>query len=126
MATRAAVFDRTVSKDGSVNLITWTNLTNATSDVGSAIGESWRGEKTFQVVGTFGTNGAVTIEGSNNGVDWSPLSNRQGTSMVFTTSGFNRSQDQPAFVRPRITNGDGTTNLTVIAACHRTDLAEPN
>ena len=126
MAVRAATFNRTVSKDGSVLLVTWTGLTNTTSDSGSPIMESWRGEKTFQAYGTFGTNGNVVIEGSNNGVDWSPLSNRQGTNMTFTATGFNRSQDQPVFVRPRITNGDGTTNLTVSVACHRTDLAEPN
>ena len=126
MATRTAVFDRTVSKDGSVNLVTWAGLTNATSDAGSAIMEAWRGEKTFQVIGTFGVGGSLVVEGSNNGTDWSPLSIRQGTAMSFTAAGFNRSQDQPIFVRPRVTAGDGTTNLTVIAACHRTDLAEPN
>lgn len=125
MAVRAATFDRTSSKDGSVILVTWTGLTQATSDSGAPIQEAWRGEKTFQVFGTFGASGNVVIEGSNDGTNWSPLSNRQGTNMNFTTAGFNRSQDQPIFVRPRVTNGDGTTNLSVTVACHRTDLAEP-
>lgn len=125
MATRAAVFNRTVAKDGSVILITWSGLAQATLDDGTPVQESWRGEKTFQVFGTFGASGSVVIEGSNDGVNWSPLSNRQGTNMTFTTPGFNRSQDQPVWVRPRVTNGDGTTNLTVSVACHRTDLAEP-
>lgn len=107
-------------------MITWSGLTQTTNDVGAAVSESWRGEKTFQVFGTFGSSGALLIEGSNNGTDWSPLSNRQGTNMSFTAAGFNRSQDQPVYVRPRVTGGDGTTNLTVAVACHRTDLSEPN
>lgn len=123
MATRFPTTNRNITKDNSVIAVTWTGLLNA--DVGDPVSYASFGDKTFQVTGTFGAAGNVLIEGSNDGVTYTALSNRQGTAMNFTAAGLNTSQDKPVFVRPRVTAGDGTTSLAVIVCCHRSDISEP-
>lgn len=128
MAVRASAIDRSVSRDGSVIAVTWTGLTNATSDTGAPITHAAWSEKTFQAIGTFGVGGNVVIEGSNDGTNWSPISNRQGVTPFNLTAAasINTSQDRPIYIRPRVTAGDGTTNVTVICALHRQDLSDIN
>lgn len=124
MAVRQPTYERQTVKSGEVVQVTWTGLTQATLDTGSPISLAEYSDKTFQTFGTFGGSGALLIEGSNDGgTTWAPLSNRQGTAMSFTAAGMNTSQDRPILVRPRVTGGDGTTSLTVAAACHRADLS---
>lgn len=122
MATRQLTIDHNVSRSGGAKAVTWTGLLN--TDDGAPLAMSEWSERTFQVFGTFGTGGTLVIEGSNNGTTWNPVSNRAGSALSYTAAGINRTQDYPLFVRPRVTAGDGTTNLTVIAAIHRVDLNE--
>jgi hypothetical protein len=82
------------------------------------------GMKTFQVTGTLGVAGAVTLEGSNDGATWATLTDKQGVALVVTTLSLKTTQDGPVFIRPRITAGDGTTNLTVSVAVRRDGLPE--
>lgn len=124
MATRVINYDRTITKDGSAFLAYWTGLTNATSDVGAQLAFPAWGERTVQVFGTFGTNGTIVIEGSNDGANWTTLANRSGGTLSFTSAGLSRIQDYPLYVRPRVTNGDGTTNLSAYIICHRFDINE--
>lgn len=123
MAIRTSTFNRNITKGSGNVTVTWTGLTFTSLDQGMEIQLSEYSDKTFQVFGTFGAAGAVLIEGSNDGVNWTSLSNRQGVAMSFTAAGMNTSQDKPMWVRPRITGGDGTTSLTVVASCHRTTLS---
>ena len=111
----------TPSFDGSVVVVAWTGLA-ASGDVGDAQSYSNYGDKTFIVSGAFNGTPTVTIEGSNDGINWVTLSNRQGTSMTFTSAGMNTSQDKPVFVRPRMTAGSGGASITVQAACHHSDI----
>lgn len=123
MATIAPTINPQVSKAREVIVASWAPMTQSGSDVGAPVSFAEYSDKTFQVFGTFGAGGAVLMEGSNDGTNWSALSNRQGTNMSFTANGLNTSQDKPVWVRPRVTGGDGTTSLTVIVACHRADLS---
>lgn len=122
MATRANTFLRDVDPRGGVPVVIWSGLLNG--DDGSPIQLSAFSEKTWQAVGTFGASGTVTIEGSNDGTNWANISTRQGTTPLTLTSTtqINTSQDRPVWIRPRVTAGDGTTNVTVSVACHRFDL----
>lgn len=122
MAIINATFNRDAEPRGGVQTVNWTGLANG--DSGTPITLAELSEKTWHATGVFGSSGTVTIEGSNDGVNWSPLSTRQGTiPMTLTTStAMNTSQDRPLWVRPRVSNGDGTTLLNVIVACHRFDL----
>lgn len=122
MATFKAAIDATPTVDNSVITLTWSTLA-ASGDVGDAQSFAPYGDKTFIVTGTFTGSPMVTIEGSNDGVNWVTLSNRQGTAMTFTAAGMNTSQDKPVYVRPRLTAGTGGAAITVSAACHRTDMS---
>lgn len=124
MATRAISYDRSITKDGAAFLASWSNLTNATADDGAPLGFPAWGERTVQVFGTFGAGGNLVIEGSNNGVNWATLANRSGGTLSFNNAGLSRIQDYPLFIRPRVTAGDGTTNLSVAVICHRFDINE--
>ena len=111
----------TPSFDGSVVVVSWAGFATS-GDVGDAQSYSNFGDKTFIVSGTFTGTPTVTIEGSNDNVNWVTLSNRQGTAMTFTAAGMNTSQDKPIYVRPRMTAGTGGASITVQAACHHTDI----
>lgn len=126
MAVRASVIDNSASTDRSTVVVSWAGLTFATTDTGSPIAFASWSEKTFHAFGTFGAGGNVVIEGSNDGTNWSPISNRQGVTPFNLTAAasINTSQDRPIYVRPRVTAGDGTTNVTVTVACHRYNIAE--
>lgn len=127
MATRPYTVDSSMSRGGATKCVTWTGLLNG--DTGAPIQLSEWSEKTFQTFGTFGAGGTVVIEGSNeatNPTNWSPISNRQGTTpfAMSSTTQINTSQDRPIWIRPRVSAGDGTTSLTVAMAAHRFNIAE--
>lgn len=99
---------------GAAVRITWSGL--LTGDNGDAIDYSPYLNKTFQVFGTFGASAAtVTIQGSNDGINWGPLNDATNAVLTLTSvRPIRRSDDIPQFVRPIVNGGDGTTNLTVI------------
>jgi len=65
----------------------------------------------FQVTGTFGAAGSVQLEGSEDGQTWVKLSPAALTGAgAFAALG---ATERPRYIRPHVTNGDGTTSLTV-------------
>lgn len=110
MATRNAVVNN-ITESGKAQLITWTGLLN--TDNGAPAQWVDFADRCFQVTGTFGTGGSVTLEGSNDGVVWSAMSDPQGNPLTFTTSRIEQALELPRYVRPNVTAGDGTTSLTV-------------
>ena len=91
---------------------TWSGLLNG--DVGAPIDWPAYMDRSAQVVGTFGAGGSVSIEGSNDGVNFAQLSNPRGNAMAVTAAGLEQIEDCAYSMQPRVTAGDGTTNLTVI------------
>lgn len=122
MPTINATINKRITNDESAIVISWAGLAAAT-DVGDPQMFAAYSDKTFIVTGSF-AGSTVVLEGSNDGVNWVTLTNRQGTAMTFTAPGMNTSQDRPAFVRPNQTVGSGA-NITVTACCHRTDFPGP-
>jgi hypothetical protein len=104
------------SPTGRSRLVTWTGLLN--TDDGSGVDWVDFADRCFQVTGTFGTGGSLTIQGSNDGVNWAALSDPQGNALTFTTSKIEQALELPRYVRPIVTAGDGTTNL-VATLCMR-------
>ncbi len=99
------------------NLIVWENLEYSADPLDPTVGESvtysGSADRSVQIVGDFGTGGTLVIEGSNDGVNYSTLRDHLGNLLSFTTSDI-RSIDQiTQFLRPRVTSGDGATNLSV-------------
>lgn len=76
----------------------------------------------FQVLGTFGAGGACVLEGSNDGITYGTLNDPFGVSLSFTTASPRQATERCQFVRPRITAGDGTTALSMLALFRRQPL----
>lgn len=71
----------------------------------------------FQAIGTFGAGGSVQLEGSNDGTNWGKLSPAALTAAgVFAALANN---EVPKYIRPNVTAGDGTTDITVIGSALR-------
>jgi len=75
---------------------------------------------TVQVTGTFGAGGNIVIEGSNDKVNWVTLRETGGTggpgSSVLSLNAPDLAGilEDPLYIRPRVTAGDGTTSINVI------------
>jgi hypothetical protein len=110
-----ATIDITKSQTGNHRsfVITWPDM--AVGDVGQPAPYGQYTDKSVQVVGAFGVGGVVRFEGSNNGVDWAPLTDPQGNALDFQTTKIEMVSEATMSVRPRVTAGDGSTSLTVIA-----------
>ena len=124
MAIQKSTRNGSVTKDGACIQYQWALLANG--DTGDWVSAAeWSG-KTFQVSGTFGAGGSVSIQGSNdlNPTNAAILSNWQGTALTATAAGFLTARDMPIWVRPIVTAGDGTTSILVTLAAHRADIAE--
>lgn len=91
---------------------TWASM--AQNDVGMPMGNSQYTDRSFQVAGTFG-GASVSIEGTNDGSNWAVLTDPQGNPLTFTTAKIEMVSEATLRVRPKVTGGDGTTNLTVSA-----------
>lgn len=108
MAERAIDQDVTVDPHFAV---TWSGLLNG--DTGAPFeGGDWV-DRCVQVFGTFGTGGTLTVQGSNNGSNWNTLKDSFGTAIQLTSAGVVQVMEVTRYIRPSITAGDGSTNLTV-------------
>ena len=78
-------------------------------------------DKTVQVVGTFGAGGTATIQGSNDaGANWFTLNDPFNNQLTLSTAVLKEITEAIIWIRPSITAGDGTTNLTVTMFLRKT------
>jgi hypothetical protein len=107
-ATRSGV-------DRGLRLITWANLGHdgATGDDGDPVDFADFADRTVAVTGTFGSGGTVVIEGSLDGEAYFPLTDPQGNNISITSEKLELISEMTYYVRPRVTAGDGDTDLTV-------------
>jgi hypothetical protein len=111
MATRAFT-----NVDNNMRSVTgqWAGLTQASLDDGAPVELSDYADRSIQVQGTIGAAGSCRIEGSNDGTNYVVLTDPQGTALNVVAAGvIEQVQEMTRYIRPRITAGDGTTNLTV-------------
>lgn len=90
---------------------TWSGLLNG--DVGAPVEWPAYMDRSVQVTGTFGAGGSVSIDGSNDGVNFVPLSNPRGNALAMASASLEQIEDCAYKMRPSVTAGDGTTNLVV-------------
>lgn len=90
----------------------WSNLANG--DTGGLLDANSLPDKTVTITGTFGAGGTVIIEGGISGT-YNTLndSRGEGNSLSFTSGDTRIINENPQFIRPSVTAGDGTTALTV-------------
>lgn len=95
--------------------IGWTPMTNSGTDVGEAWDTQDFPDISIQVLGTFGASGNLRIQGSNEvtPVNWATLNDPQANALDFTAAKIEQVLEMPRWIRPAVTNGDGTTSLTV-------------
>jgi hypothetical protein len=99
------------------HVIAWTSLANG--DDGTPLEMIGSADRSVQVVGTFGAGGTVLLEGSNDGTNYNTLHDPGGTALSLTTSQIVAVLEISAFIRPRVSAGDGTTALTVTLLVRR-------
>lgn len=95
-------------------LISWSGLLNG--DTGKGVLASSLSDKMIQFRGTFGVGGTIVFEGSNDSTDgtngnWVGLVDPQGNAISKTAAMVEEVLENPLWVRPRVTAGDGTTSL---------------
>lgn len=95
---------------GAAFLNTWQVL--LAGDEGAPISGAQYTDKSMQVSGIFG-GASVSLQGSNDGVNWSVLHDTQGNSLTASTSKLAVVAEATRYVKPVVTGGDGTTSLTV-------------
>jgi len=121
MATRSLTITTppTTQDYEGIILASWSGLTFATTDVGAAAEFPNFADRTVQVIGTLGVGGSVRIEGSLNGTDWVVLTDPQGNNLDITSLKIEAISEATRYIRPNVTAGDGTTNLTVLLMCKK-------
>jgi len=92
--------------------VTWTGLQNG--DDGSPFAGPDFADGSVQMTGTPGVGGSATIEGSNDGATYAPLTDPQGNDLVLTAAKVEAVSELVAQKRPRVTAGDGATLLNFI------------
>lgn len=98
--------------------LTWTGLTQATTDSGEPAQYPHFNDKCVHVTGTLGVNGAVAIEGSNDGTNYKVLTDPQGNALTINAvNTIEQIMEAPLYIRPNVTAGDGSTNFTVVMQC---------
>lgn len=122
MAVRAKTKLKT-PMDGPIEIWQWTGLTKATDDTGDPLNKPAFADRSVQVKGTFGTGGTVIMEGSNerevDSPTYAPLVDPQGNSISFSAAGIEQILESTYLIRPKVTAGDGTTDLTVTILVRR-------
>ncbi len=94
-------------------VVTWETLTT-TNDTGRAVKIPEWADKTIMFTATWGAGGSVSLEGSNDGTTYFILNEPDNTSPVTATANALMTVlANPLWVRPRVTAGDGTTDVDV-------------
>ncbi len=117
MATRSVI--RT-EVSGKTHRYVWLGLGNG--DDGAPISIPGASDMTFQAFGTFGANGTIILEGTCKETATTFFQMRDGGDNVISFGSADGEMVAPiaVFIRPRVTNGDGTTDLTAILLARST------
>lgn len=111
MATKPVTVSYAPNGAANGALVSWSALTFSGTDDGAPYEGVDFSDRTVQFDGTFGTGGSITLEGSNDGTNWFPLTDPQGNAITKTAAGLEVIEENPRYVRPRVTAGDGSTSL---------------
>jgi hypothetical protein len=96
--------------------VTWPNM--KLGDVGAATTYSRYRDRSIQIVGTLSVGGGVTIKGSNDNINFTPLTDPRGNNLVITGERLEQIEDCSFSLYPEVTSGDASTDVTaVLFAC---------
>ena len=97
----------------------FSRLAMANGDQGDNLEMAENADRSVQVSGTFGAGGTVLIEGSLDGVNFYSLTDPQGNALSFTSAKIEAITEIVRYIRPRVSNGDGTTSVNVMILASR-------
>lgn len=100
------------SDDSSIKVITWPGIGNG--DDGRPVKIAKWADKTIHFTGTFGSGGTVKLQGSNDGTNWLDLTDPQGAGISKSGAAIEAVTENPLYIRPAVTAGDGTTAINAI------------
>lgn len=111
MAVRTAVVSFPSNYQGRSAVYAWSGLLNG--DTGTTLDPTVFDGAALQVTGTFGVGGSLTLEGTVDGTNYVALNTLAAAAIAVTAAGLVQIQSPGAYlnIRPRVTAGDGTTNL---------------
>lgn len=94
-------------------LVVWTGLLN--TDDGSPFDLTDCQDVSVQLVGTLGAGGTCLIEGAlyTATPTYGTMQDLAGTALSLTALGFKRVGARTVLIRPRVSAGDGTTDLSL-------------
>ena len=95
-----------------VAITTWSDV--AAGDTCEPIRLGVWSDRTVQVGGTFG-GATVSIQGSNDDIEYFTLTDPQGNPLTFAAAGLEAIIELPAFLRPTITGGDGASVKVIVS-----------
>lgn len=110
-AVRAATVTQVPGGVRVAYVVSWTGLDS--DDSGAPVSLAGYSDRSVQITGTFGTNGSVTIQGSNDGINYVALTDPQGNAITKTSAALEAISEATRYIRPLVTAGDGTTDLDV-------------
>lgn len=115
MATRDSSTPKSQMHDFCL-IVEWTGLLAGDDGAWRLLGHY--NDKCLHVFGTFG-GAIVTIEGSNEDTPANPagLTDPTQTAISISANAIKQVLENPLFIRPKITGGDGTTALTARLVC---------
>lgn len=93
------------------SLVVWPSMQNG--DDGQPYSRVTWADRSVQIEGNFGLNGALQIQGSNDGSNYRPLNDPQGNALTVISAKVAQVTEASAQIRPQVTGGDITTSLTV-------------
>lgn len=115
-----ATINPTVARNGDHSVMTYTYETlTTTNTTGAPINLTEFADRSLQITGTFGSGGTIVWEGSNDGTNYVTLTDPQGNAISKTAAAIEAVTEVTQWARPRVTAGDGTTDLDVTVLCRR-------
>lgn len=94
---------------GKAAVAIWTPM--ATGDTGAPLTNTSFSDRSVQVTGTFNA-ATVSIEGSNDGTNYTVLTDTAGVALTFTATGIKQVLQVTRYIRPSVAAGTATA-LTV-------------
>jgi hypothetical protein len=107
----------TITYERDSALVVWTGLD--LDDSGSPVNLPGFPDRTVTIEGTFSVGGSCTLQGSNDNATWHSLTDPQGNVITKTAAGIELVTENPKYVRPLVTAGDGSTLIQVRLHCIR-------
>ena len=112
----------------SAQYVSWPNMLQSSTDVGEKFECPGASDRSVQLQGTLGTGGVITMQGSNvaspadaaASTDWGSVHDMDGNVLTLDAIGqIKQIQEVTRWLRPRVTAGDGVTDLSVYAVARR-------